>query len=113
MLKKLKNHIRRAQRVRSRIVGTASKPRLSVSRSNMYISVQAIDDITGTTLCSAHDMTLKSGTKTERATAVGTKIAEALLSKGIKECVFDRGGYLYHGRVKALAEAARAGGVAF
>lgn len=113
MLKKLQNHMRRAKKVRSRIVGTPTKPRLSVNRSNMYISVQAIDDISGTTLCAAHDMAVKSGTKTERATAVGTKIAEALLAKGVKECVFDRGGYLYHGRVKALAEAARAGGIAF
>jgi large subunit ribosomal protein L18 len=113
MLKKTQNRIRRAQRVRARIVGTATKPRLSVYRSNVYITIQAIDDVTGTTLCASHDMALKSGTKTERAIQVGTTIAEALLAKGIKECVFDRGGYLYHGRVKALADAARAGGLAF
>ncbi len=113
MLKKLENRLARANRVRARITGTASKPRLSVFRSNTHISVQAIDDENGVTLCSAHDMTAKSGTKTERATTVGSAIAEAMIAKGIKTCVFDRGGYLYHGRVKALAEAARAGGLAF
>jgi large subunit ribosomal protein L18 len=91
MLKKTQNRIRRAQRVRSRITGTATKPRLSVYRSITHISIQAIDDVTGVTLASAHDMALRTGTKTERAIQVGTAIAEALLAKGIKECVFDRG----------------------
>lgn len=113
MLKKVQNHLRRATRVRARIHGTASKPRLSVFRSNTHIHAQVIDDENGVTLCSAHDMTVKSGTKTERAQAVGTAIAEAMKAKQIGTCVFDRGGYLYHGRVKALAEAARAGGIAF
>ena len=113
MLKKLHNRIRRANRVRARITGTAEKPRLSVFRSNTHITVQAIDDIGGVTLCSAHDMAVKGGTKSERAQNVGKAIAEAMIAKGIKTCVFDRGGYLYHGRVKALAEAARAGGLAF
>lgn len=112
MLKKVQNQIRRADRVRSRITGTQEKPRLSVFRSNTHISVQAIDDITGTTLCAAHDKGLK-GTKSERAALVGTAIAEAMKAKKITSCVFDRGGYLYHGRVKALAEAARAAGIAF
>ncbi|MFZ2255608.1 MAG: 50S ribosomal protein L18 [Patescibacteria group bacterium] len=113
MLQKLHNRIRRANRVRARITGTAEKPRLSVFRSNTHITVQAIDDISGVTLCSAHDMAVKGGTKSERAQAVGKAIAEAMIAKGIKTCVFDRGGYLYHGRVKALAEAAREGGLAF
>lgn len=113
MLQKLHNRIRRANRVRARITGTALKPRLSVFRSNTHITVQAIDDVNGVTLCSATDMALTSGTKSERATIVGTTIAEAMLAKGIKTCVFDRGGFLYHGRVKALAEATRAGGIAF
>ena len=104
MLQKVQNRIRRATRVRARIEGTAEKPRLSVFRSNTHITVQAIDDTTGITLCSAHDMAAKKGTKSERATAVGTSIAEAMITQGIKTCVFDRGGYLYHGRVKALAE---------
>jgi large subunit ribosomal protein L18 len=113
MLKKLQNRIRRANRVRARITGTAEKPRLSVFRSNTSITVQAIDDISGVTLCAAHDMALTTGTKLERAALVGKAIAESMVAKGIKTCVFDRGGYLYHGRVKALAEAAREGGLAF
>lgn len=113
MLKKVQNRIRRSARVRANIVGTAEKPRLSIFRSNTHISVQAIDDVNSVTLCSAHDMAAKKGTKSERAAEVGTAVAKAMLEKGIKTCVFDRGGYLYHGRVKALAEAARAAGLAF
>jgi large subunit ribosomal protein L18 len=113
MLKKVQNRIARAKRVRARIEGTATKPRLSVFRSNTHITVQAIDDISGITLCAAHDMSVKSGTKSEKATTVGSEIAKSLLAKGVSECIFDRGGYLYHGRVKALAEAARAGGLKF
>lgn len=113
MLKKLQNRLSRATRVRARMIGTAEKPRLSVFRSNMYITAQAIDDVSGVTLCSASDLTLKTGTKTERATNVGEMIGKIMIEKGIKACVFDRGGSLYHGRVKALAEAARATGVQF
>lgn len=113
MLKKVENRLARANRTRARITGTAEKPRLSVFRSNTHISVQAIDDVNSVTLCSANDVTIKTGTKSEKATAVGTAIAEAMKAKGIKTCVFDRGGYLYHGRVKSLAEAARAAGIAF
>lgn len=113
MLNKVQNRIRRATRVRARIEGTAEKPRLSVFRSNTSISVQAIDDITGSTLCSASDMSAKKCTKTERAQTVGATIAKAMLDKGITACVFDRGGYLYHGRVKALAEGAREAGLKF
>jgi large subunit ribosomal protein L18 len=113
MLTKVQNRIRRATRVRARIEGTATKPRLSVFRSNTSISVQAIDDVNGVTLCSVHDKSIKKGTKTERATEVGTSIAKVLLEKGINTCIFDRGGYLYHGRVKALAEAARSSGLQF
>ena len=91
MLKKLHNRVRRANRVRARITGTATRPRLSVFRSNTHITVQAIDDVTGVTLCSAHDMSLTSGTKTERAAAVGKSIAEAMVAQGIKTCIFDRG----------------------
>lgn len=113
MLKKVQNRVARANRTRARITGTAERPRLSVFRSNTHISAQVIDDTTGVTLCSANDMKAKSGTKTERATSVGNTIAKAMLDKGIKACIFDRGGYLYHGRVKALAEAARTAGVQF
>lgn len=113
MLKKVQNRLARANRVRARIIGSAERPRLSVFRSNTHISAQVIDDASGITLCSAHDMLLKKGNKTERAAEVGKTLADAMIAKGIKTCVFDRGGYLYHGRVKALAEAARAGGIAF
>lgn len=113
MLKKVENRLARANRTRARITGTAEKPRLSVFRSNTHISVQAIDDVNSVTLCSANDVAIKTGTKSEKATAVGTAIAEAMKAQGIKTCVFDRGGNLYHGRVKSLAEAARAAGIAF
>lgn len=113
MLAKVQNRIRRANRTRARIEGTAERPRLSVYRSNANITVQAIDDITGTTLASAHDMAITSGTKMERATLVGEAVAKALLAKGVTACIFDRGGYLYHGRVKSLAEGARAAGLQF
>ena len=113
MLKKTQNRLARAKRVRARIDGTATKPRLSVFRSNTHISVQVIDDLTGTTLCASHDRALTSGSKSEKATKVGSEIAKAMLAQGIKECIFDRGGYLYHGRVKAVAEAARAAGLQF
>lgn len=81
MLTKVQNRIRRAKRVRARIEGTPSKPRLSVFRSNSSISIQAIDDISGTTLCSVNDHAIKKGTKTERATQVGESLAKALLEK--------------------------------
>jgi large subunit ribosomal protein L18 len=81
MLKKLENRLARAKRVRSRITGTAEKPRLSVFRSNTHISVQAIDDLSGKTLFSASDMSVKSGTKTERAREVGGAIAKAMSAK--------------------------------
>ncbi len=113
MLTKVENRVRRARRVRARIEGTPTKPRLSVFRSNTHISVQAIDDINGVTLASAHDIAITAGTKSERAAQVGSTIAAAMLQKGITTCVFDRGGYLYHGRVKALAESARTAGLVF
>ncbi len=113
MLKKVQNRIARATRVRARMTGTATKPRLSVFRSNAHITAQVIDDVTGTTLCAANDITATSGTKTERAAIVGEQIGKAMIAKGITACVFDRGGSLYHGRVQALADAARATGVQF
>ena len=91
MLKKVQNRISRATRVRARITGTAEKPRLSVFRSNKYITAQVIDDVNGATLCAASDITLQSGTKTERAASVGEMIGKAMMEKGIKACKFDRG----------------------
>ncbi|MEK7132004.1 MAG: 50S ribosomal protein L18 [Patescibacteria group bacterium] len=105
---------RRAKRVRAKIVGTPARPRLSVFRSIKHISAQFIDDQTGRTLLSAGDLADKlTGKPSDRAAAVGKLIAERALAKGIDTVIFDRGSYLFHGRVKALAEAARAGGIKF
>lgn len=107
--------IRRHQRVRKSLSGTSKRPRLCVFRSNKNIEVQIIDDVKGVTLASSSSMTLKLplGSNIEAATKVGTEIAKKAKEKKIKTVVFDRGGYVYHGRVKALAEAARAGGLEF
>jgi large subunit ribosomal protein L18 len=110
---------RRHRRVRARVSGTASRPRLNVFRSLSNIYVQVIDDQTGATLVSAStiDAELKAGMagkkKTEQAKLVGRTVAERAKAKGITEVVFDRGGYRYHGRVKALADGAREGGLEF
>ncbi len=103
-------------RVRSKVSGTASRPRLSVFRSAKHIYAQVIDDVTGTTLCSASSMAKdfgENGGNVEGAKKVGTMIAEACREKGIEEVVFDRGGYVYHGRVAALADGAREAGLKF
>lgn len=113
MLEKVAKRLRRHVRIRARVSGTATKPRLAVYRSNTSIYAQMIDDVAGKTLCAASDIKSASGTKTESAAAVGKAVAEAAIGLGIKECVFDRGGFLFHGRVKALAEAAREAGLKF
>jgi len=109
-----KNKLRqkRHTRVRGKISGTSETPRLNVFRSNTNIYAQVIDDVTGTTLASASSLKL-TGTKTEQAAEVGKLVAEAAKAKGVEEVVFDRGGYLYHGRVAALATAAREAGLKF
>ena len=107
---------RRHRRVRSKVAGTAERPRLAVFRSNLGIYAQLIDDLGSRTLASASWRGLPKsfkGTKTEQAAAVGKQLAEAAKKAGIETCVFDRAGYLYHGRVKALAEGAREGGLRF
>jgi large subunit ribosomal protein L18 len=106
---------RRHRRVRGKIEGTAERPRLAVFRSNTGISAQLIDDQTGRTLAAASWQGMKSvkGSKTDQAKEVGKLLATNAKAAGIETCVFDRGGYLYHGRVKALAEGAREGGLAF
>lgn len=110
-----RNRIR--MRVRKIIHGTPDRPRMSVFRSNKDIYVQLIDDLTGKTLISASSRTEAissfKGTKTEQSKLVGKLIAEKAVQAGITEVVFDRNGYLYHGRVKSLAEAAREGGLKF
>jgi len=106
---------RRHRRIRGKIFGTAERPRLVVFRSNKGISAQLVDDDSGKTLAGASWVGLKSfsGNKTEQATEVGKTLAAAAKEAGVEKCVFDRGGYLYHGRVKALAEGAREGGLKF
>lgn len=102
-------------RIRKAIVGTAARPRLSVFRSNLSIYCQLIDDKAGQTLLSAssRDAGVAKGTKVEQAKQVGKMIAEKATAAKIEAVVFDRGGYLYHGRVKSLAEGAREGGLKF
>ncbi|MBL7767265.1 MAG: 50S ribosomal protein L18 [Chitinophagaceae bacterium] len=103
-------------RIRKKVSGTTAKPRLSVFRSNKEIYAQLIDDSTGVTLASANSRNKSmatTGNKVEKSKAVGLAIAAAALAKGIQDCVFDRGGYLYHGRVKSLADGAREGGLKF
>lgn len=105
---------RRHARVRATISGSAERPRLAVFRSVAHIEAQLIDDVAGVTIAMSSDRLLKTkGTKTERAAAVGTAIAAQAKEKNISTVVFDRGGNQFHGRVKALADAARAGGLTF
>lgn len=105
------------RRIRGKVFGTAERPRLSVFRSNTSIYAQIIDDTTGTTLvsCSSQkkDLSSQPCTKVEMSRLVGKSLADAAKAKGITQVTFDRGGYLYHGRVKALAEGAREGGLIF
>jgi large subunit ribosomal protein L18 len=106
--------LRRHRRVRGKIRGTAVRPRLAVYRSNRGIFAQLVDDDAGKTIASASWTTVAAkGDKSEQATAVGKALAAAAGKAGIESVVFDRGGYLYHGRVKALADGAREGGLKF
>ena len=105
------------RRMRNHISGTAQRPRLAVFRSDKHMYAQVIDDVAGNTLCAAStldkDAQLEITNNIEAAQYVGKKIAEKALAKGIKEVVFDRGGFLYHGKVQALADAAREAGLVF
>ena len=112
----LQARARRRRRVRGKISGTAERPRLAVFRSNVGIYAQLVDDLEGKTLAAASWQGLPKsfkGTKTEQANEVGKQLAASAKNAGISSCVFDRAGYLYHGRVKALAEGAREGGLTF
>jgi large subunit ribosomal protein L18 len=113
MLTVRKARERRHKRVRSKVFGTAERPRLVVFRSNRGIEAQLVDDLEARTLAAATWLQLKrfKGTKTEQAAEVGKLLAQRAKEAGIEQAVFDRGGYLYHGRVKALADAAREGGL--
>lgn len=117
-LTRQESRLRKRLRIRQKISGTNERPRMSVFKSNKQIYVQLIDDIAGVTLAAASsrnkEIAEKKGLKkTEQAKLVGKLIAEISISKGINNVVFDRGGYLYHGRVKQLAEGAREGGLKF
>lgn len=117
-LSKQESRLRKRWRIRQSISGTNERPRMSVFKSNKQIYVQLIDDIAGVTLAAASsrnkEIAEKTGIKkTEQAKLVGKLIAQISISKGISTVVFDRGGYLYHGRVKQLAEGAREGGLKF
>ena len=118
MLKKISKNAQRQRRhirVRTKISGTAVRPRLSVYRSNANIQAQIIDDVKGVTLvaCGSVELKLENGGNVEAAKQVGTEIAKRAKKAKITNVVFDRGGYLYHGRVKALADAARTAGLEF
>jgi large subunit ribosomal protein L18 len=108
--------LRRHHRLRRTVVGSAERPRLVVFRSNRGLEVQLVDDVEGRTLTAASHRELKKsfkGSKTEQAAEVGKLIADKAKKAGVESVVFDRGGYLFHGRVKALADAAREGGLRF
>lgn len=113
MISKIARRNKIKTRIRGKISGTATRPRMSVFRSNKGIYVQVIDDLAGRTLCSASSRGLEGGTKTEISAKVGEAIAKKALEMGITEVVFDRNGYLFHGRVKMLADAAREAGLKF
>ena len=117
MISKISKNVSRQKRhlrLRQTLVGTAAKPRLNVFRSNKQIYAQIIDDIKGVTLASASSLVIKDKmTKSEKAAEVGKLIAAAAQKAGVTEVVFDRNGYLYHGRVKSLADAAREAGLKF
>ncbi|MDO8523286.1 MAG: 50S ribosomal protein L18 [bacterium] len=117
MNRKISKRVFRHKRVRAKIAGTASRPRFAVSRSNKHVFLQMIDDEKGKTIIGLMDDALVDGkkkmTKSEKAFASGKSFAEQALKKGIREVVFDRGGFKYQGRVKKIAEGAREGGLKF
>ena len=115
LAKKRHNQAIRKNRIRSKVQGTTERPRLSVTVSNMHISAQVIDDVTGKTVVAVSTVGQKAlkGSMTEKATWVGTEISKKAKAKKVSKVVFDRNGRIYHGRIKALAEAARAGGLEF
>ena len=104
---------RRHRRIRARVSGTMERPRLAIFRSNRFVYAQLIDDDKGVTLAAASSKDIKDKTMTEDAKIVGERIAKAAKEKGVTKVVFDRGGFTYSARVKALADAARAGGLEF
>lgn len=115
-LTRVQKRSNRRRRIRARVIGTAEKPRLSVFRSNKYIYAQLIDDSIGKTIASFREddkLKKKAGNSVEAAKLVGESLAKSAIEKGVKKAVFDRGGYLYTGRIKALADGARSAGLEF
>lgn len=113
MVSKIARRNKIKTRIRGKISGTAQRPRMTVFRSNKAIYVQLIDDLAGKTLCAASSKGIAEGTKSEISEKVGEAVAKKALEMGITEVVFDRNGYLFHGRVKSLADAARKAGLKF
>ncbi len=113
MIKKSEKRIRLKSKIRSKMEGTSTRPRLSVFRSNKFIYAQIVDDTLGKTVLSVSDIKIKKGTKGERAKEVGKMISAACIVAKIKQVVFDRNGFKYTGRIKAVADEARAGGLKF
>ncbi len=115
VLTKRQRRLRRRRRVRARIIGSSERPRLSVYRSNRGVFAQLVDDAAGRTLAAVNwtEPELRKLTASEQAKRVGELLAERAKAAGVESCVFDRGGYKFHGRVKALAEGAREGGLKF
>ena len=113
MVTKIQRRNKIKARIRGRVSGTAQRPRMTVFRSNKQIYVQLVDDLAGNTLVAASSKGIAEGNKTEIAAKVGAEIARKALEAGITTVVFDRNGYLFHGRVKSLADAAREGGLKF
>lgn len=112
-LSKIAQRTRRHRRIRAKVSGTAECPRLAVFKSLNYIYAQLIDDTKGVTLAASSDMGLKGKTKTERAKLAGEALAKVAKAKGLSTVVFDRGGFIYTGRVRAFADGAREGGLVF
>ena len=113
MISKIQRRNKIKARIRGKISGTAGRPRMTVFRSNKQIYVQLVDDLAGKTLVATSSKGIEEGTKIEIAAKVGEAIAQKAIEAGITEVVFDRNGYLFHGRVKSLADAARKGGLKF
>ena len=113
MTTKIERRLKIKRRIRGKVSGTAERPRMTVFRSNKQIYVQVIDDLTGKTIVAASSAGMEAAPKSEIAGKVGEAIAKKAQEAGISTVIFDRNGYLYHGRVKALAEAARNGGLKF
>ncbi len=112
-ISKTTQRIRRKLRIRAKVSGTEARPRLAVFKSNQHVTAQLIDDSKGMTLVSAHTKTVKGKTLSEKAFAIGREIATKAKAKNIETVVFDRGGFIYTGNIKAVAEGAREGGLIF